>query len=509
MATSSPSIPGSTSIAGRVPRNLMGGELLTVEQMYAADKAAMDGGVSGETLMEAAGQAVADAIRNRWSPCPVAVLCGPGNNGGDGFVVARLLAAAGWTVKLALLGDIDGFKGDAALMAGRWNGAVEALDLAVLDGAELVIDALFGAGLTRPVTGPAQAVVETIAARRLDCVAIDVPSGVHGDSGQALGVAAQARLTVTFFRRKPGHLLLPGRALCGETVVAEIGISETVLEAIAPTQFANQPALWRDHFPWPTSDGHKYSRGHAVVVGGGFDATGAARLAARAALRTGAGLVTVASPSGALMVYASALEAVMVRAVADDEAFAALISDPRKNAVLVGPGNGVTETTKSRTLAALGAGKACVLDADALTVFQDNPDEMLSALSPDTILTPHDGEFARLFDVEGDKLARTRAAAVQAGCVVLLKGGDTVVAAPDGRAAINHNAPPDLATAGAGDVLGGMVLGLRAQGMNGFDAACAAAWLHGDAAARFGPGVIAEDLCETLPASLAALKACN
>jgi len=411
----------------------MSGELLTVEQMYAADKAAMDSGVSGEMLMEAAGQAVADAIRDRWSPRSVAVLCGPGNNGGDGFVVARLLAAEGWAVKMALLGDVHGLKGDAALMAGRWDGAVEALDPVVLDGAELVIDALFGAGLTRPVTGAAQAVIEAIAARRLDCVAVDVPSGVHGDSGQVLGVAAPARLTVTFFRWKPGHLLLPGRALCGETVVAHFGIPETVLEAIAPTQFANQPALWGDRFPWPTSDGHKYSRGHAVLVGGGFDATGAARLAARAALRAGAGLVTVASPPGALMVYASALEAVMVRAVADEEAFEALISDPRKNAVLVGPGNGVGETTKARALAALSADKACVLDADALTVFQDKPDELFSNVSPDTVLTPHDGEFSRLFNGEGNKLARTRAAAAQAGCVVLLKGGDTVIAAPDGR----------------------------------------------------------------------------
>jgi NAD(P)H-hydrate epimerase len=282
-----------------------------------------------------------------------------------------------------------------------------------------------------------------------------------------------------------------------------------VLEAIAPTQFANQPVLWGNRFPWPTPDGHKYSRGHAVVVGGGINATGAARLAARAALRSGAGLVTVACPPGALVVYAGALEAVMVRAVADHEAFASMIADRRKNAVLIGPGNGVTDATKARTLAALTVGKACVLDADALTVFQDNPVDLFSAVSPDTVLTPHDGEFSRLFNGDGDRLTRARAAAACAGCVVLLKGGDTVIAAPDGRAAINYNAPPDLATAGAGDVLAGMVLGLRAQGMAGFDAACAAAWLHGDAAARFGPGLIAEDLCETLPASLAVLKACN
>ncbi|MFP6745805.1 MAG: NAD(P)H-hydrate dehydratase, partial [Alphaproteobacteria bacterium] len=310
-------------------------------------------------------------------------------------------------------------------------------------------------------------------------------------------------------RRKPGHLLMPGRALCGETVVADIGIPDDVLDSIAPRQFANRPVLWGGRYPWPSPDGHKYSRGHGVVVGGGIDATGAARLAARAALRAGAGLVTVASPPSALMIYANALEAVMVRAVADDDALAAMLSDQRKNAVLVGPGNGVTEKTKRHALAALAAGRACVLDADALTVFQDDPAELFSTLSPDTVLTPHEGEFSRLFSVEGHKLERTRTAAAAARAVVLLKGGDTVIAAPDGRAVINDNAPPDLATAGAGDVLAGLVLGLLAQGMSGFDAACAAAWLHGDAASRFGPGLIAEDLCETLPASLAALKACN
>ena len=479
--------------------------LLTVEQMYAADKAAMAGGVSGEALMEAAGVAVAGAIRERFSPAPVVILCGPGNNGGDGFVVARQLAAAGWPVTLALLGDAGRLKGDAALMAGRWDGAVEALDPGLLDGAGLVVDGLFGAGLGRAIEGVAAEVIEAVAGRGLDCVAVDMPSGVHGDSGAVLGVAAPARLTVTFFRRKPGHLLLPGRALCGETVVADIGIPESVLDGIAPAQFANQPALWRGRFPWPGPGDHKYSRGHALVVGGGAEATGAARLAARAALRAGSGLATVACPPDALATYAAALEAVMVRPVADDAAFDALIADGRKNAVLVGPGTDVTDATRRRVLAALAAGKACVLDADALTVFQDNPSELFDRISSPCLLTPHEGEFARLFDVEGDKLARTRAAAAQSGAAVLLKGGDTVIAAPSGRAAINANAPATLATAGSGDVLAGIALGLMAQGMTPFDAGCAAAWLHGEAAARFGPGLIAEDLCETLPAALAVL----
>ena len=479
--------------------------LLTVDEMYAADKAAIDAGVAGETLMENAGGAIAREILERWTPRPVAILCGPGNNGGDGFVVARLLDAAGWPVTVALLGSVEDLKGDAAVMAGRWRGAVVALDLAVLDDAELVVDGLFGAGLTRPLDGVPRAVVEAIAARRLPSVAIDVPSGVHGDTGAVMGAAAPAALTVTFFRRKPGHLLLPGRTLCGEVVVADIGIPEAVLDDIGPTCCVNAPALWLTRYPWPAAGDHKYSRGHAIVAGGGVETTGAARLAARAALRVGAGLVTVAAPTDALPIYATTLEAVMTRVTADADAFADLIADPRKNAVLLGPGGGVTEETRAKTLAALSAGKACVLDADALTVFKNKPDELFTAISSPCLLTPHDGEYRRLFDVAGDKVARARAAAETSGAPLLLKGADTVIAAPDGRAAINDNAPPELATAGAGDVLAGLALGLMAQGMGAFDAGCAAAWLHGACATHVGPGLIAEDLSEALPAVLAAL----
>ena len=480
--------------------------LLTVDQMYAADKAAMDAGIPGETLMENAGGAIARAILERWTPRPVAILCGPGNNGGDGFVVARLLDAAGWPLTVALLGSVGNLKGDAAVMAGRWRGAVAPLDLAVLDDAELVVDGLFGAGLTRPLDGVPRAVVEAIAARRLPCVAVDVPSGVHGDTGAVMGAAAPAALTVTFFRRKPGHLLLPGRTLCGEVVVADIGIAESVLDGIGPTCHVNAPSWWLTRYPWPAPGDHKYSRGHAVVAGGGVETTGAARLAARAALRVGAGLVTVATPPDALPIYATTLEAVMTRVTADADAFAELIADPRKNAVLLGPGGGVTEETRTKTLAALSAGKACVLDADALTVFKDEPDELFTAITSPCLLTPHDGEFGRLFDAAGDKLTRARAAAEASGAALLVKGADTVIAAPDGRAAINDNAPPELATAGAGDVLAGLALGLMAQGMGAFDAGCAAAWLHGACATHVGPGLIAEDLSEALPAVLAALK---
>ncbi|WP_431858927.1 NAD(P)H-hydrate dehydratase [Azospirillum sp.] len=472
--------------------------------MQRADALAISGGVPGPVLMENAGAAVARAIRARWSPRPVAVACGPGNNGGDGFVVARLLAEAGWPVRLGLLGERAALKGDAAQAAQRWTGAVEPLGPQLLDGAPLVVDALFGAGLARPLEGVARAVVETMAG--LTVVAVDVPSGVHGDTGAVLGAAPAAALTVTFFRCKPGHWLLPGRTLCGETVLADIGIPETVLDAIAPRCRENGPALWGARYPWPRVDSHKYARGHAVVMGGGR-MTGAGRLAARGALRAGAGLVTVACPPEAFAIYAAGSPSLIVEPVADDAAFAALLADARKNAVLLGPGAGVGVHTRARVLAALDAGKACVLDADALTSFAGAPGDLLDRLSGRCVLTPHEGEFARLFGQAGDKLTRARAAAARCGAVLLLKGADTVIAAPDGRAAINANAPPELATAGAGDVLAGLILGLLAQGMDGFDAACAGAWLHGEAAARIGPGLIAEDLPDALPAVLRRLKA--
>jgi len=480
--------------------------LLTVAEMYRADALAIAAGTPGEALMEAAGRAVADTIRRRWAGRPVAVLCGPGNNGGDGFVVARLLAADGWPVRVALLGERAALKGDAALNAGRWAGPVAPLAPAALDGCDLVVDAIFGAGLGRAPEGAAAATIAAIAERGLRCVAVDVPSGVHGDSGAVLGAAPRAEVTVTFFRRKPCHLLLPGRVHCGEVVVADIGIPDAVLDTIRPATFADEPPLWRHRFPRPAIDGHKYARGHAVVVGGAT-MTGAGRLAARAALRAGAGLVTVAAPPEAVPVYAAGTAAVIVAPVAGPQALAAFLADPRRNAVLVGPGAGADPATRATTLAVLAAGRRTVIDADALTAFADDAGPLLAATAAaECVLTPHEGEFARLFGAGGgDKPARARAAARRAGAVVLLKGADTVIAAPDGRAAINANAPPTLATAGAGDVLAGFVLGLLAQGMPAFEAACAAAWLHGAAAAAFGPGLIADDLPDLLPQALARL----
>jgi ADP-dependent NAD(P)H-hydrate dehydratase / NAD(P)H-hydrate epimerase len=481
--------------------------LLTPTEMGAADRAAMAAGVAGAVLMEAAGRAVAAAVMARWQRRPVAVLCGPGNNGGDGFVAARHLAAAGWPVRLGLLGARDRLQGDAAHHAALWTGAIEPLSPELLDGAGLVVDAIFGAGLARPVEGMARAVIDAAAARKLPVVAVDVPSGLDGASGAVRGAAAPAALTVTFFRKKPGHLLLPGRALCGTVLCADIGIPGRVLETVSHHTFENGPALWRDAYPWPDATSHKYRRGHALVRGGA-EMTGAARLAAHAAARMGAGLVTVGAPVTAWPVYAAALTGVIVRPMPEEGGFAALLADPRRNAILVGPGAGSEPATRQDALAALGTGRAAVLDADALTVFAGAAEALFAAIKGPTVLTPHEGEFARLFGAAGtDKLARARAAATQSGAVVLLKGADTVIAAPDGRAAITGNAPPELATGGSGDVLAGMILGLLAQGLDPFRAAAASAWVHGEAARAFGPGLVADDLPDLVPPVLRRLKA--
>ena len=480
--------------------------LLTPDEMGLADKAAVAGGVSEIALMEAAGRAVAQAVAARWSPRPVTVLCGPGNNGGDGFVAARHLAIKGWPVHLALLGDRDRLAGSAAQHAARYRGAIEPLTPESLDGASVVIDAMFGAGLSRPVDGIARATIETLNASGIPVAAVDVPSGVDGASGEIRGAAPKADLTVTFFRKKPGHLLYPGRGLCGTTRLAQIGIPEGVLGDLAPHCFENGPPLWLAHYPWPRAEDHKYRRGH-VVVSGGAALTGAARLAAHAAARAGAGLVTVAAPEVAWPVYASALMGIIVRAMRAPEDFGALINDERVRAMVVGPGAGVTPETRAAALAALGTRRAVVLDADALTAFAKSTEALIAAIKGPAVLTPHEGEFARLFSGEGDRLSRARKAAKLAGAVIVLKGPDTVIAAPDGRAAINSNAPPDLATGGTGDVLAGLIAGLLAQGLAPFEAASAGCWLHGEAARAFGPGLVADDLIDTLPSALRRLKA--
>ena len=487
-------------------------ELLTTDEMAQADRLAITGGVPGITLMENAGRAVADVVARR-APLGtrVAVVAGPGNNGGDGFVAARLLSARGYPVVLLLVGSRERLKGDAAEAAKRFTGPVQAAAPEGLAGAGVVIDALFGAGLDRVVEGLPRAMIEAMNSCGAPVIAVDLPSGINGTSGAVIGCAVTAAESVTFFRRKPGHVLLPGRLHCGKLRVADIGIPAAVLEAIRPPLRLNRPTGWGTEFPVPRIEGHKYSRGHAVVVSGGAAHTGAARLAARAALRAGAGLVTIASPREALAVNAAASVAVMVRPVDGAAELGAFLADARLNAIALGPGGGVGPAMRDLVRTALAGARAVVLDADALTSFAGEPGDLATAIAgrpgmaTATVITPHQGEFARLFGSvaqvteQQSKLAAALAAARHLGVVVLLKGHDTVVAAPDGRATIADNAPPWLATAGSGDVLAGLATGLLAQGMPAFEGASAAVWLHGECGAAAGPGLIAEDLSEALP----------
>jgi ADP-dependent NAD(P)H-hydrate dehydratase / NAD(P)H-hydrate epimerase len=477
--------------------------LLTCAQMGAADAAAMAAGTPGTVLMEAAGKAVARVVAESYAKQPVLVLCGPGNNGGDGFVAARHLADMGWPVKLMLVKGAGELRGDAAWAASLWKEEVVPPTLALLDGRPLVIDALFGAGLTRRIEGVAATLIERINRDRLSVVAVDVPSGLHGDTGAVMGVAPFAEITVTFFRAKPGHYSLEGLRRCGALRIADIGIPAAVLDEIAPRLWRNEPALWAHALRREDRAENKYSRGHLTILGG-ESATGAARLAALAARRAGAGLVTIATPEAVAAIYRSAEPGNLVNTAE----VARLIEDPRRNAFLIGPGSGVNERTREAVLAALSARRAVVLDADAVTVFAQDPAGLFSAIAGPALLTPHEGEFKRLFpdlDAAAGKVERVRAAARRSGATVLLKGADTVVAAPDGRAVINIHAPPSLATAGSGDVLAGIAAGLVAQGLGPLAAGAAAAWIHGDCAYRFGRhGLIAEDLIGHLPEGLAA-----
>ena len=480
--------------------------LLTTEQMYQADRLAMAGGRPGVELMAAAGEAVADAVRRHYPGARVLVLCGPGNNGGDGFVAARLLQEAGFSVTLALLGKLESLKGDAASHAALWTGPVLPFAVDCLDSVDLVVDAVFGAGLARPLEGPVRSMVEAMVQRRMPALAVDVPSGISGDSGAVVGdLAVRATHCVTFFRKKPGHLLLPGATHCGVVEVADIGIPASVLDEISPQSFENAPGLWAGRYPWRGPESHKYHFGHGTMVAGPL--TGASILAARGALRVGAGLVSIACLSQYASIFATAVPSAMVRPIDEPDAWEALLAEARINALAIGPGAGVGPVTRERALDALGAGKRVVLDADALSSLKDVAWPLCDAEAPSAVLTPHEGEFRRLFaDLEGDKPARARAAAARSGAAVVLKGADSVIAAPDGRLAINSNAPPELAIGGAGDVLTGLILGLLAQGMEPFFAAAAGAWIHGCAAQGYGPGLIAEDLPDLVPGALRILR---
>jgi hydroxyethylthiazole kinase-like uncharacterized protein yjeF len=480
-------------------------QIMTVAEMAAADRSAAEAGAPTTVLMERAGRAVAETIRERYARCPTVVWCGPGDNGGDGYVIARHLRRRGWPVRVEALAPPA--SPAAQWAASRWKGEVGPLT-SEPGSATLYIDCLFGAGLSRPLEGEADRLARVMSgAARI--VAVDVPSGVLGDTGRPLGERAlKAELTVTFHRRKPAHVLAQGRAACGEVVVADIGLNETGEGRL----FENDPRLWGGGFPWPATDAHKHARGRMMVVSGEAWNTGAARLAARGALRIGAGVVTVLSPPNALAVNAAHLEAVMLTPFESEHDLQ--IRAAKADAVVIGPAAGVGETTMRHVFALARNGAALVVDADALTSFVEDPAAVFSALDRDDVLTPHPGEFERIFPgllaTSPERITAAREAARRAGAIVLLKGPDTVVAAPDGRAAISLNGTPWLATAGSGDVLAGFIAGLIAQGMESFEAACAGAWIHAEAGAAHGPGLIAEDLPNLAPAVLGALwRSCD
>ena len=536
--------------------------LLSAAEMRALEARAMArGDASGAELMERAGRAVVEAVFARWPHLAAeggraAVLCGPGNNGGDGFVVARLLREWGWEVETFLFGDPDRLPPDARANCRRWRemgGQVRDVRARPALPADLMVDALFGTGLARPVADPAlREWLELIddatdAAGRgnsTKTVAVDIPSGLCADSGRVLGGddapgrgvqgrgAPRVMLTVSFHAPKRGHYLAEGPALCGDLAVRDIGLGRAAAELDAamdaaeggaeggsPVALVGRPAAAALA---KRPDAHKYGHGHALILAGGPGRGGAARLAARAALRVGAGLVTLACPPAALAENAARLDAIMLRAVGDAAALAALLADRRLNALCLGPGLGRGEGARAMVAAALAARRPLVLDADALTSFAADPDALFAMLHARAVLTPHGGEFARLFPDIAERLAApalrgpafsridaARAAAARAGCTLLLKGPDTVIAGPDGRAALHGaaygRAAPWLATAGAGDVLAGLIAGLLARGLAPMPAAETAAWLHAEAARAFGPGLIAEDLPEALPEVLRAL----
>lgn len=480
--------------------------ILTTYAMRRADAYAIAHGQAGLTLMRAAGQGIADAICARHAPRPTAVLCGPGNNGGDGWVVASELAGRGWPVRVFSMVERARLGGDAAQAARDWAGAVEPLEACDPGGFGLIVDALFGVGLSRPLEGEAARLAEACSADAV-IVSADVPSGLDGDIAQAKGPVFKADLTVTFHRLKPAHLLEPGRTFCGEVECIDIGIPDGWADEAAPCAMLNHPDLWSDVLQPLKADTHKHSRGRLCVLSGPAGAVGAARLSARAGLIGGAGFVTMLVTKGLVHDLAMAEPALVVRAYDPVEEFSHCLTGHKANAAVLGPGGGLTDRLHDQTLSALQLNIPLIIDADAISVFADDPKTLFSALYHKAVITPHSGEFARLFpDIAArndlNKIDKTRQAALQSGAVIVYKGPDTVVAAPSGAVRVNVHASTALATMGTGDILAGLIGAFMAQGAAAFDAASAGVWVHGEAGRRCGSGATALTVLEKLPVAL-------
>lgn len=484
--------------------------LLGAEESRKLDALAIEKGVKGSALMEAAGKAVADTVADYiGTPLEaggtVIVLCGPGNNGGDGFVAARYLDELGYPVSLRCSVLPSALKGDAKGAAGQWRGEVEPLSTTGFSDASAIIDCLLGTGLSKPVEGEFATIIDAVNESGTFVLAADVPSGLCSDTGKPLGACVEAGATVTFMFKKPGHTLVPGRYFCGGNTnvhVVNIGVPEPALAEVTPFTFENIPTLWGQSFPYSGPQTHKYERGHMLVLGGKEPTLGASRLASLAGLRVGAGLVTLAAPTETYPVQASALMDVMVRRFDSAFGFMGIVNDPRIKAVLVGPGAGRGEKTVELVKQVGAKIKSLVLDADALASLVGRSDIINDLKSPELVLTPHEGEFAKLFpsfDFRTDRVAAAKEAARATKSVVVLKGVSTVVAAPDGRASIATNAPSWLSIGGTGDVLSGMICGLITQGMPAFEAASAGVWLHGESGMQAGRGLIASDLLDVIP----------
>jgi len=479
-------------------------ELMTAEQMKKADLKAIADGIPAIELIDTAARGLAKIIEDNFPPAPILFLNGPGNNGADGFIAADYLKKAGWDVRCACTVKRAELKNDAKVSVERWQGDIEPLNSNLgLKNAAIVVDCIYGTGYSGVLPPEIVTLFDKIRMRKLQVVAADVPSGMNATTGITSPGALKPDVTVAFCRKKIAHVIMPSKEFCGKVRVADVQIPDATIAASGGTVFENDPALWLKDFPIPGPNTHKFERGH-VVVYGGSEKTGAARLGAAAAQRAGAGLVSIATRPDAKQIYEMFRASIMTDSWTTAEEFRALLRDERKNAVLIGPGAGADDALRDAVRATLDFNKAAVLDADVFTAFKDNAKELFTRLSPDRhVLTPHEGEFERLFGtLDGNKLERAVKAAKLSNAVIVLKGSDTIIAAPDGTAVINTNAPSTLATAGSGDVLAGLITGLMAQGMKPFMAAAAGVWLHSETARNLGLGMASEDIITYTPQTL-------